>query len=95
MAQKGVSYIRDDMKIYPNLTCEENLEIARRVSRRKRYWDREWVEEFFPVLSDRRRQKGLSFSGGEKKILSLGPGPMINLLLISARRALMTRKPVA
>lgn len=82
LAQRGVSYIPDDMRIFPDLTCEENLEIARRVSHRKGYWDRERVEELFPVLQERRRQKGLSFSGGEKKMLSLGRALMINPLLI-------------
>ncbi len=82
LAQRGVSYIPDDMRIFPDLTCEENLEIARRVSHRKGYWNRERVEELFPVLQERRRQKGLSFSGGEKKMLSLGRALMINPLLI-------------
>lgn len=82
IAQRGVSYMPDDLRIFPDLTCEENLEIARRVSRRQGYWNRERVEELFPLLRERGRQKGLSLSGGEKKMLSIGRALMINPKLI-------------
>ncbi|MBK5102571.1 MAG: ATP-binding cassette domain-containing protein, partial [Desulfobacteraceae bacterium] len=51
---------------------------ARRLSRHKGYWSRERVEELFPVLHERRHQKGLNLSGGEKKMLSLGRALMAN-----------------
>jgi branched-chain amino acid transport system ATP-binding protein len=70
------------MRIFPDLTCEENLEIVRRVCRRKGYWNRERVEKLFPVLKDRRQQKGFSLSGGERKMLSLGRALMSNPVLI-------------
>jgi branched-chain amino acid transport system ATP-binding protein len=82
LARRGVSYVPDDLRIFPDLTCEENLEIAGRVSGRRGYWNRERVEELFPVLQERRRQKGLSLSGGEKKMLSLGRALMLNPKLI-------------
>jgi branched-chain amino acid transport system ATP-binding protein len=82
IARCGVSYMPDDLRIFPDLTCEENLELARRVCKRSGYWTRERVEELFPVLADRRRQKGLSFSGGEKKMLSLGRALMMNPSLV-------------
>lgn len=82
VAQKGVSYIPDDLRIFPDLTCEENLEIARRACKRRGDWTREKVEDLFPVLADRRKQKGLSFSGGEKKMLSLARALMMNPSLI-------------
>ncbi|MGB9618009.1 MAG: ABC transporter ATP-binding protein, partial [Desulfomonilaceae bacterium] len=75
-------YMPDDLRIFPDLTCEENLELARRVCKRPGYWTREKVEALFPVLADRRNQKGLSFSGGEKKMLSLGRALMMNPSLI-------------
>lgn len=82
LAQRGVSYVPDDMRIFADLTCEENLEIVRRVCPRQGYWDRERVEHLFPVLKDRRRQRGSSFSGGERKMLSLGRALMSNPVLI-------------
>lgn len=82
IARLGVGYIPDDLRIFPDLTCEENLEIARRVCKRSGYWTKQKVEELFPVLADRRRQKGASLSGGEKKMLSLGRSLMMNPSLI-------------
>ena len=82
IARHGVSYMPDDLRIFPDLTCEENLELARRVCKRSGYWNREKVEELFPVLAVRRKQKGLSFSGGEKKMLSLGRALMTNPSLV-------------
>jgi branched-chain amino acid transport system ATP-binding protein len=82
MSWLGIAYMPDDLRIFPDLTCEENLEIARRLSRQTGYWNRERVEELFPVLRARRKQKGLNLSGGEKKMLSLGRALMANPELV-------------
>lgn len=82
VARMGVSYMPDDLRIFPDLTCEENLEIARRVCKREGYWTRDRVESLFPVLKARRTQKGVSLSGGEKKMLSLGRALMTNPKLV-------------
>lgn len=82
ISRLGIAYMPDDLRIFPDLTCEENLEIARRLSGRSGHWDQESVEELFPVLRARRRQKGLNMSGGEKKMLSLGRALMSNPELI-------------
>jgi len=82
IARMGVSYMPDDLRIFPDLTCQENLEIARRVCKRPGYWTLERVETLFPVLKARRTQKGASLSGGEKKMLSLGRALMTNPKLV-------------
>jgi len=84
MAAQGIAYMPDDLRIFPDLTCEENLEIAARVARRSGMWNLEKVQELFPILRVRRKQKGLNMSGGEKKMLSLGRALMANpdLLLL-------------
>jgi len=82
LARLGLAYMPDDLRVFPDLTCRENLEIARRLSKRTGYWTLERVEELFPVLHERRRQKGLNMSGGEKKMLSLGRALMANPELI-------------
>jgi branched-chain amino acid transport system ATP-binding protein len=78
MAALGLPYMPDDLRIFPDLTCEENLEIARRLSKHVGYWTKERVEDLFPVLRARKKQKGLNLSGGEKKMLSLGRALMAN-----------------
>jgi branched-chain amino acid transport system ATP-binding protein len=82
IAWHGLAYMPDDLRIFPDLTCEENLEIARRLSRHTGHWNREQVEQLFPVLRERRKQKGANLSGGEKKMLSLGRALMANPELI-------------
>lgn len=78
MSKSGMAYMPDDLRIFPDLTCEENLEIARRLSGRSGYWNQARVEELFPVLGDRRRQPGILMSGGEKKMLGMGRALMAN-----------------
>jgi len=78
MARAGIAYMPDDLRIFPDLTCEENLEIASRLSKRSGYWNKKRVEELFPVLGERRRQMGINLSGGEKKMLGVGRALMAN-----------------
>jgi branched-chain amino acid transport system ATP-binding protein len=82
MASAGMAYMPDDLRIFPDLTCEENLEIARRLSKRSGYWNRQRVEELFPILGDRRNQMGSLMSGGEKKMLGMARALMANPDLI-------------
>jgi branched-chain amino acid transport system ATP-binding protein len=78
LASMGMAYMPDDLRIFPDLTCEENLAIAARVSRRSGFWNLQRVHDLFPVLRTRGKQKGLNMSGGEKKMLSLGRALMAN-----------------
>ena len=67
---------------FPDLTCRENLLISERLSKQAGYYTLEKVEELFPILRSRKKQKGLNLSGGEKKMLSLGRALMANPHLI-------------
>lgn len=82
MARMGMAYVPDDLRIFPDLTTYENLEIARRVTKRDGYWNRERVVELFPKLNELAQNKGLNLSGGEKKMLGIGRALMANPSLI-------------
>lgn len=82
ISRLGLAYMPDDLRIFPDLTCEENLQIAARLAKREGYWNQKRVEELFPILGERRRQKGLNMSGGEKKMLSMGRALMANPMMI-------------
>jgi branched-chain amino acid transport system ATP-binding protein len=82
MARLGMAYVPDDHRIFPTLTSDENLEVARRVSRRQGWWNRERVVEVLPKLDELGRSKGLNLSGGEKKMLAIGRALMANPALI-------------
>src|SRR5512141_3319919 len=82
VARLGVAYVPDDLRIFPDLNAEENLEIARRLSRREGPWVRERVYGLFPILSDLAPAKGINLSGGEKKMLGIGRALMANPSLL-------------
>ena len=72
IARLGVAYVPDDRRIFPDLTVQENLELAQRMSRRLGRWTVERVCELFPVLGGLLGQRGNHLSGGEQKMLALG-----------------------
>jgi branched-chain amino acid transport system ATP-binding protein len=82
IARQGVGYMPDDLRIFPDLTTDENLEIARRLSKRTGYWNRDRVVELFPKLGDLAKARGINLSGGEKKMLGIGRALMANPRLI-------------
>jgi branched-chain amino acid transport system ATP-binding protein len=82
IARRGLAYVPDDHRIFPTLTVNENLEVARRLSGRRGYWDRGRVMELFPGLVELATARGVTLSGGEKKMLGIGRALMSNPRLI-------------
>jgi len=82
IARRGVAYVPDDYRIFPDLTAEENLEIARRLSGREGFWNRERVLDLFPQLGELLSSRGIHLSGGEKKMLGIGRALMANPSLV-------------
>ncbi len=85
IAQMGIGYMPDDRRIFPDLTLFENLELARRLSKKgKTQWTFEKIYDLFPVFFDLKDRKGHQLSGGEQKMLALGRALMKNpdLLLL-------------
>ncbi len=83
IAKLGVGYVPDDRRIFPDLTAEENLEMARRLAgKRAGQWTMGKVYQLFPVLERLRASKGTYLSGGEQKMLAIGRALMKNPDLI-------------
>jgi branched-chain amino acid transport system ATP-binding protein len=85
IAQMGMGYVPDDRRIFPDLTLFENLELARRLSRKgKSQWTFEKIYNLFPVFVELKQRKGIQLSGGEQKMLAIGRALMKNpeLLLL-------------
>jgi branched-chain amino acid transport system ATP-binding protein len=72
IARLGLGYVPDDRRIFPDLTVQENLELARRVSGRTGRWTVDRVCGLFPVLARLLNQRGNHLSGGEQKMLAIG-----------------------
>jgi branched-chain amino acid transport system ATP-binding protein len=68
-AREGVGLVPEDRRIIPGLSVEENLQLAQIAE--PRGWSIERLYEHFPRLAERRRQEGVTLSGGEQQMLAV------------------------
>jgi len=68
-ARAGIQLVPEDRRIIQGLTVEENLTIAQVAPGRG--WDLERIYSHFPRLAERRRQEGVTLSGGEQQMLAI------------------------
>jgi branched-chain amino acid transport system ATP-binding protein len=71
IARMGVGFVYEDRHIFPRLTVQENLHVAKRVSSQGKGWMEKNVYEMFPSLAERKTQLGRSLSGGEQQMLAV------------------------
>ncbi len=85
IAKHGVGYVPDYGGVFPNLTVEENLKISIKQSvRRDRIFDMEEIFKIFPQLKEFAKRAAGTLSGGERRMLGIARGLLLNpdLLLI-------------
>src|SRR5699024_824381 len=68
-AQAGIQLVQEDRRILPGLSVEENLELARIAE--PQCWPLEQIYQHFPRLAERRKQEGITLSGGEQQMLAV------------------------
>ncbi|MBI2178330.1 MAG: ABC transporter ATP-binding protein [Candidatus Tectomicrobia bacterium] len=70
----GISQVPEGRRIFPLLTVLENLEMGAYLRRDAGEVERDLdqVYSLFPVLHERRRQRGGTLSGGEQQMLAIG-----------------------
>ncbi|WP_395822054.1 ABC transporter ATP-binding protein [Devosia sp.] len=68
-ARAGVQLVPEDRRIIQGLTVEENLTLAQVAPGRG--WELDRIYAHFPRLAERRRQEGVTLSGGEQQMLSI------------------------
>ena len=77
VAQLGISLVPEGRRIFPGLTVEENLFIgAVRMKPDQLQKSVNNVYGIFPLLAERRSQRGGTLSGGEQQMLAIGRGLM-------------------
>lgn len=65
----GIKLVPEDRRIFPTLTVQENLLVARDACSNPR--DIDEMFDIFPDLRDHRESKGRNLSGGEQQMLSV------------------------
>lgn len=68
-AAAGIALVPEDRRIIAGLTVEENLKLAQIAP--PIGWSLERIYELFPRLGERRKQEGVTLSGGEQQMLAI------------------------
>ena len=68
-ARAGIQLVPEDRRVIQGLTVEENLALARVAPGSG--WDLDRIYQHFPRLAERRRQEGVTLSGGEQQMLAI------------------------
>jgi branched-chain amino acid transport system ATP-binding protein len=68
-ARAGIQLVPEDRRIVSGLTVEENLILAQISPQRG--WPLERIYAHFPRLAERRKQEGVTLSGGEQQMLAI------------------------
>jgi branched-chain amino acid transport system ATP-binding protein len=68
-ARAGIQLVPEDRRIIAGLTVEENIALAQVATGKG--WSHEQIYESFPRLAERRKQEGVTLSGGEQQMLAI------------------------
>jgi branched-chain amino acid transport system ATP-binding protein len=84
IVRRGITYVPEARHIFGPLTVHENLLLgAYTTDSEEEIQERlQDVYKLFPILKDRRNQKGETLSGGEQQMLAIGRGLMIRPKLL-------------
>ena len=84
IVRRGITYVPEARHIFGPLTVEENLLLGAFTTDSKEEIEEglDHVYKLFPILKDRRKQRGETLSGGEQQMLAIGRGLMIRPKLL-------------
>jgi ABC-type branched-subunit amino acid transport system ATPase component len=74
----GIGYIPQDDKIFPKMSCIDNLRMGAYTLPREKFSEMlEKVYRLFPILKERRNQTAGQFSGGQRQMLAVARALMM------------------
>lgn len=82
IAQRGIGFVPEERRIFPDLTVWENLDIARRPAREGKGWAEREVFDLFPDLANIQTRLGGVLSGGQQQMLTIARSLMGNPKLL-------------
>lgn len=91
---RGIALVPEGRRLFPEMTVEENLQVATRVGR-SGYWTFETVFQLFPFLRERRLAMASNLSGGERQAAAIGRALMTNPRLVLLDEVSLGLAPVA
>jgi branched-chain amino acid transport system ATP-binding protein len=96
IARAGMAHVPEGRGIFANLTVEENLVLAfrQRAGRKAVAGSLARAYEAFPVLGERRKQRGGTLSGGQQRLLSLAKVLVVPPRLLMADELSLGLAPV-
>jgi uncharacterized protein (UPF0261 family)/ABC-type branched-subunit amino acid transport system ATPase component len=75
---KGVGYVPQGRRVWPSLSVDEHLRLARR----RGPWTVERIYQTFPRLAERKSNGGAELSGGEQQMLAIARALLFNPKLL-------------
>jgi branched-chain amino acid transport system ATP-binding protein len=79
-ARAGIQLVPEDRRIIAGLTVEENITLAKVAPGNG--WSLDQIYQSFPRLAERRKQEGVTLSGGEQQMLAIARALARNLKLL-------------
>ncbi len=79
-SRAGIQLVPEDRRIIAGLTVEENLTLAQVAPGRG--WELDRIYGHFPRLAERRKQEGVTLSGGEQQMLAIARALTRNIKLL-------------